>query len=84
METGVKVMWRPPYGGTCIDTFYHASPWESRPAQLRRRGAVLFRLGVFASVSGAIFPAIALSLAYGVTIKPSKYPQSTAPPKSAI
>lgn len=57
----VKVMFRPPYGGTCVVAYDPADPSRSHPAQLRWNGGVLIAVGVVCAVAGVVFSALALA-----------------------
>lgn len=57
----VRVMFRPPHGGTCIVAYDPADPSRSQPAQLRWNGGVLIATGVVCAVAGCAFTVLALA-----------------------
>ncbi|UOR01508.1 hypothetical protein MUN77_15475 [Leucobacter allii] len=57
----VRVMFRPPTGGTCVVAYDPADPSRSHPAQLRWNGGVLIAVGVVCAIAGSAFAVLALA-----------------------
>lgn len=59
--SAVKVVWRSPYGGTCLVAYDPENPARSQPAQLRWNGTLLIGVGACAAVAGVALLVVALA-----------------------
>lgn len=60
-QTRVKVVWRAPYGGSCLVAYDPENPTHAQPAQLRWNGTLLIVVGALAAVASVALLVVALA-----------------------